>query len=171
VALTALTALMKRFLSAAPPSKASALARTLLRFAQLALDGGNRAAPTGAATAVGGRRSRADGGRPALLVGFERIRIGARVNAMSKLRLDAVGSGTITIGDECSINDNVQISCGPCGAITLGEAIVLGANVVLRNCNHGQRDPTRRTRDQRDDCADIRVAATSADPMPGPELP
>jgi virginiamycin A acetyltransferase len=96
-------------------------------------------------------------GAGALVVGFERIRIGTRVNAMSKLRLDAAGSGTITIGDECSLNDNVQISCGPCGAITLGEAALLGANVVLRNCNHRWRDPTRRIRDQGHDCADISI--------------
>lgn len=96
-------------------------------------------------------------GAGALVVGFERIRIGARVNAMSMLRLEAAGSGTIAIGDECSINHNVQISCGPHGAITLGDAVLLGANVVLRNCNHRWRDPTRRIRDQGHDCGDISI--------------
>lgn len=74
---------------------------------------------------------------------------------MAKVRMDAVGEGTIDIGDECSINDNVQIGSGPRGSIILGDAVLLGANVVLRNCNHNWRDPTRRIRDQGHDCSDI----------------
>lgn len=94
-------------------------------------------------------------GPGALIVGFERIRIGGGVDAMSMLRLDAVGDGTLTIGDQCSFNNNVQISCGPRGSIVLGDAVLIGANVLLRNGNHRWRDPTRRIRDQGHDCADI----------------
>jgi virginiamycin A acetyltransferase len=94
-------------------------------------------------------------GAGALVVGFDRIRIGANVNVMSGVSLLAAGDGAITIGDECSINDNVQFGAGPRGAISLGDAVLLGANVVLRNCNHRWRDPTRRIRDQGHDCADI----------------
>jgi virginiamycin A acetyltransferase len=94
-------------------------------------------------------------GPDSVIWGFENIRIGRRVSFMAGLRLYATGETSVEIGDEASINDNVQISAGPRGRIALGNGVLVGPNVVLRNCNHAWKDPSQRIRDQGHDCADI----------------
>lgn len=115
-------------------------------------------------------------GAGCILMGPERIRLGARLNAMSGLRIHAAETATVTIGDDCSLNDNVQISAGPSGSITLGDAVLIGANVVIRNSNHAWRDPDRRIRDQGHEPDDITIGddvwiGANSVVLPGARIP
>jgi acetyltransferase-like isoleucine patch superfamily enzyme len=94
-------------------------------------------------------------GPDAHLVGTEKVSVGARLAVMGGLSIWVAGEGSLEIGDDCSFNGNVQLYAGPQGAVRLGNAVLLGPNVVLRNCDHNWRDPDRRIRDQGHSCDDI----------------
>jgi acetyltransferase-like isoleucine patch superfamily enzyme len=85
------------------------------------------------------------------------VDVGDRFRTMRGAMLYASGQGGITIGANCSINANVQIDAGPRAKIRIGDDVLIGPNVVIRNCDHRWRDARPLIREQGHFCADIEV--------------
>lgn len=88
----------------------------------------------------------ADLGPHLLVLGADRIRVGANFSCWRLCTLAAAG-GRLEIGDRVSLNANVYLNaCG--GHITIGSDVLIGPNVVMRATDHIFTDPARPIREQ-----------------------
>lgn len=86
---------------------------------------------------------------PGLLVlGGDRIRIGAHFSCWRLCTLAACTDGRIEIGDHVSFNSNVYVNACSGGTITIGNDVLIGPNAVLRASDHKFDDVTRPIRTQ-----------------------
>ena len=63
-------------------------------------------------------------GKPCFLEGCKRINIGKKIRIFPGVRMEAIGTGEITIGDNCAIEQNVHIT-------SMGSNLVIGNNVTI----------------------------------------
>jgi galactoside O-acetyltransferase len=71
-----------------------------------------------------------------LVLGPERIRIGANFTCWRLCTLAACTDGRLEIGDRVSLNANVYIIACSGGKILIGNDVIIGPNVVLRSSDH-----------------------------------
>src|SRR5215213_8092944 len=95
------------------------------------------------------------GGPELELLGAEQIAIGGGFRTLQGVQMLVSGEGWMEIGDDCRLNAYVQLDAGPSGGIRIGDGLLVGPNVVMRNCDHNWRDPDKPIREQGHSCRDI----------------
>lgn len=73
-------------------------------------------------------------GKPCFIEGRKRISIGNRTRIFPGIRIEAIGSGEISIGDNCAIEQNVHITSG--GGLSIGDDVTILGNVCITNIDH-----------------------------------
>ncbi len=86
-------------------------------------------------------------GKPCFIEGRKRISVGNRTRIFPGIRMEAIGSGEISIGDNCAIEQNVHIiSQG--NILTIGDNTTISANVFISNVDHEYEDINKSVMDQ-----------------------
>lgn len=86
-------------------------------------------------------------GKPCFIEGRKRISVGNRTRIFPGIRMEAIGSGEISIGDNCAIEQNVHItSMG--SNLVIGDNVTIAANTFITNLEHEYRDITKSVMDQ-----------------------
>lgn len=87
-------------------------------------------------------------GKPCFLEGCKGISIGKKTRIFPGIRMEAIGTGEITIGDNCAIEQNVHItSMG--SNLVIGNNVTIAANTFITNLDHEYQDITKSVMDQR----------------------
>ena len=87
-------------------------------------------------------------GKPCFIEGYKGISVGNNTRIFPGARMEAIGTGEITIGDNCAIEQNVHIiSCKK--ALSIGENTTISANVFISNVDHDYDDIANSVMDQR----------------------
>lgn len=73
-------------------------------------------------------------GKPCFIEGRKRISVGNRTRIFPGIRMEAIGSGEISIGDNCAIEQNVHITSG--GGLSIGDDVTILGNVCITNIDH-----------------------------------
>lgn len=79
-------------------------------------------------------------GQGLLVLGANRVEIGANFSTWRGCTLAACSDGAVTIGDHVSLNANVYINACCGGRITIGNDVLIGPNVVMRSSDHRTSD-------------------------------
>ena len=86
-------------------------------------------------------------GKPCFIEGCKGISIGKRTRIFPGVRMEAIGTGEITIGNNCAIEQNVHIiSQGR--MLNIGNDTTISANVFISNVDHRYEDITKSVMDQ-----------------------
>ncbi len=86
-------------------------------------------------------------GKPCFVEGCKSISIGSRTRVFPGVRLEAIGTGSITIGDNCAVEQNVHItSMG--SELTIGNNVTIAANTFITNLDHDYNDVNKSVMDQ-----------------------
>lgn len=95
-------------------------------------------------------------GKPCFIEGCKRISIGNKTRIFPGIRMEAIGTGKITIGDNCAIEQNVHvISDGK--TLNIGDNTTISANVFISNVDHGYDDIENSVMDQQLICKDTQI--------------
>lgn len=81
-------------------------------------------------------------GKPCFIEGHRRISIGNRTRIFPGIRMEAIGTGKITIGNNCAIEQNVHI-ISMNQNLELGDDVTVSANVFITNVDHDYKDITK----------------------------
>lgn len=74
-------------------------------------------------------------GKPCFIEGCKGISIGKKTRIFPGIRMEAIGTGEISIGDNCAIEQNVHIiSEGK--KLAIGDSTTISANVFISNVDH-----------------------------------
>lgn len=86
-------------------------------------------------------------GKPCFIEGCKGISIGKRTRIFPGVRMEAIGTGEITIGNNCAIEQNVHItSMG--SNLVIGDNVTIAANTFITNLDHEYRDISKSVMDQ-----------------------
>lgn len=66
-------------------------------------------------------------GKPCFIEGCKGISIGKKTRIFPGVRMEAIGTGTISIGNNCAIQQNVHIT-------SMGSNLIIGDNVTILAC-------------------------------------
>ena len=78
-------------------------------------------------------------GKPCFIEGCKGISIGNRTRIFPGVRMEAIGTGTISIGDNCAIEQNVHITSSA-GGVQIGNGVTIVGNTFVTNLDHDYRD-------------------------------
>lgn len=86
-------------------------------------------------------------GKPCFIEGCKGISIGKKTRIFPGIRMEAIGTGEISIGDNCAIEQNVHItSMG--SNLVIGDNVTIAANTFITNLDHEYQDITKSVMDQ-----------------------
>lgn len=86
-------------------------------------------------------------GKPCFIEGCKRISIGKKTRIFPGVRMEAIGTGEISIGDNCAIEQNVHItSMG--SKLVIEDNVTIAANTFITNLDHEYQDITKGVMDQ-----------------------
>lgn len=77
-------------------------------------------------------------GKPCFIEGRKRISIGKKTRIFPGIRMEAIGTGEISIGDNCAIEQNVHITSA--GRLLIGDDVTIVGNVCVTNIDHEYRN-------------------------------
>lgn len=77
-------------------------------------------------------------GKPCFIEGCKRISIGNKTRIFPGIRMEAIGTGEISIGDNCAIEQNVHITSG--GELAIGNDVTILGNVCITNIDHDYKN-------------------------------
>ena len=77
-------------------------------------------------------------GRPTFIEGRKGISIGSRTRIFPAIRMEAIGTGEISIGNNVAIEQNVHITSGG-GTLIIGNDVTIAANTCITNIDHDYR--------------------------------
>lgn len=86
-------------------------------------------------------------GKPCFIEGCKGISIGKKTRIFPGIRMEAIGTGEITIGDNCAIEQNVHI-ISQSNKLTIGSDTTISANVFISNVDHEYEDVSKSVMDQ-----------------------
>lgn len=86
-------------------------------------------------------------GKPCFIEGRKRISVGNRTRIFPGIRMEAIGSGEISIGDNCAVEQNVHI-ISEGNRLTIGDNTTISANVFISNVDHQYEDINKSVMDQ-----------------------
>lgn len=86
-------------------------------------------------------------GKPCFVEGCKGISIGNKTRIFPGIRMEAIGTGEISIGDNCAIEQNVHIiSEGK--KLAIGDSTTISANVFISNVDHEYEDISKSVMNQ-----------------------
>lgn len=74
-------------------------------------------------------------GKPCFIEGCKRISIGKKTRIFPGIRMEAIGTGEISIGDNCAVEQNVHITSADSKLLIENDVTVL-ADTYITNINH-----------------------------------
>lgn len=86
-------------------------------------------------------------GKPCFIEGCKNISIGKKTRIFPGIRMEAIGTGKITIGDNCAIEQNVHIISNS-NNLSIGDNTTISANVFISNVDHEYEDINKSVMDQ-----------------------
>lgn len=86
-------------------------------------------------------------GKPCFIEGCKGISIGKNTRIFPGIRIEAIGTGKISIGDNCAIEQNVHIISKENG-LSIGKNTTISANVFISNVDHEYKDVNKSVMDQ-----------------------
>lgn len=86
-------------------------------------------------------------GKPCFIEGSRRISIGNRTRIFPGIRMEAIGTGRITIGSNCAIEQNVHITSKDSN-LYIGDNVTIAANTFITNLDHEYKDISKSVMDQ-----------------------
>lgn len=86
-------------------------------------------------------------GKPCFIEGCKRISIGNKTRIFPGIRMEAIGTGEISIGENCAIEQNVHITAMGSNLI-IGNNVTIAANTFITNLDHEYQDITKSVMDQ-----------------------
>lgn len=86
-------------------------------------------------------------GKPCFIEGCKRISIGKKTRIFPGVRMEAIGTGEISIGDNCAIEQNVHI-ISEGNKLSIGNNTTISSNVYISNVDHEYQDITKSVMDQ-----------------------
>lgn len=86
-------------------------------------------------------------GKPCFLEGCKRISIGKKTRIFPGIRMEAIGTGEISIGNNCAIEQNVHIISMD-SMLVIKDNVTIAANTFITNLDHQYQDITKGVMDQ-----------------------
>ena len=77
-------------------------------------------------------------GKPCFIEGCKRISIGKKTRIFPGIRMEAIGTGEISIGNNCAIEQNVHITSG--GKLVIGDDVTILGNTCITNIDHDYKN-------------------------------
>lgn len=86
-------------------------------------------------------------GKPLFVAGVRRISIGSRTRIFPGMRIEAIGTGRISIGNNTVIEQNAHIISMD-QELIIGDDVTIAPNVFITNVNHAYEDIHKSVMDQ-----------------------
>lgn len=86
-------------------------------------------------------------GKPCFIEGSKKIVIGKKTRIFPGIRMEAIGTGEITIGNNCAIEQNVHITSKD-SKLYIGDNVTIAANTFITNLDHEYKDINKSVMDQ-----------------------
>lgn len=91
-------------------------------------------------------------GKPVFIEGRRGISIGKRVRIFPGIRMEAIGSGSISIGNNVAIEQNVHIISSDID-LPIGNNVTIAPNVFISNANHSYEQVGKSVMEQKNTIA------------------